>query len=61
MKVHRLARWAVAMVAAVSVGSAGMAAAKGPGGVKPGKGCGDRNHVHYKEASCKKKPKHKRH
>jgi hypothetical protein len=32
---------------------AGIALARGGGSsVKPGKGCGDKNHVHYREAEC---------
>jgi hypothetical protein len=32
----------------------------GPGNsglFKPGKGCGDKNHIHYRENECKKPPK----
>jgi hypothetical protein len=54
-----MARWAAVMLAAASVGSVGLAAAApgNSGEVKPGKGCGDRNHIHYREADCKKPPR----
>ena len=56
MKARRMARWAAVMLAAASVGSVGLAAAApgNSGEVKPGKGCGDRNHTHYREADCNK-------
>ena len=55
MRAHRIVRWAAVMLATASVGSVGLAAAAGRSGDgKPGKGCGDRNHTHYKEAACKK-------
>jgi len=31
----------------------GIALAGNYGSSKPGKGCGDKNHVHYREADCK--------
>jgi hypothetical protein len=57
MTVRRIARWAAMSLATVSIGLAGVATASGNGGGtdKPGKGCGDRNHVHYKEGSCHSK------
>ena len=53
MTVRRIIRWVAVMMAAASISMAGVAAAAGQsGGDKPGKGCGDRNHVHYKEDQC---------
>jgi len=43
----------VAIAAPVNIGN-------GPGNsglLKPGKGCGDKNHVHYRENECKKPPR----
>jgi hypothetical protein len=55
MTVRRITRWAAISLASISVGLAGVAAAAGnSGSVNPGKGCGDRNHVHYKQDECKK-------
>jgi hypothetical protein len=52
---HTLPRFVAVALAVTSIGSAGVAAAAGKSGdTKPGKGCGDKNHVHYKEAQCKK-------
>jgi hypothetical protein len=50
---------------AVSGGAAGVIAGNGnsngkgadKGEYKPGKGCGDKNHVHEREDECKKPPK----
>ena len=51
---------------AVSAGTAGVIAGGGGGGkgksadtsqYKPGKGCGDKNHVHERENECKKPPR----
>jgi hypothetical protein len=54
MTVRRVTRWAAISLASISVGLTGVAAAAGnSGSVKPGKGCGDRQHVHYKEGQCK--------
>ena len=41
----------VVVVAVVISGGAALAWNKG-GSDRPGKGCGDKNHVHYKESSC---------
>ena len=53
--------------AGVISGGVGVAAGKGPGD-KPGKGCRDKNHTHYREDECKhhhpkppKPPKHEKH
>src|SRR4051794_28799277 len=56
MHLRRVTRSAAGVLVALSVSAAGIAAASGPhdGGPKPGKGCGDRNHVHYREAECGK-------
>ena len=43
--------------ASLAVGGVAFAGGGNSGGVKPGKGCGDKNHVHYKESQCKKPPK----
>jgi hypothetical protein len=61
MHLRRVSRSAAGVLVALSVSAAGIATASGPHdtGPKPGKGCGDRNHVHYREAECKKpKPEH---
>jgi hypothetical protein len=50
---NRLPRFLVIFVVVAGVISGGVALAASPS-VKPGKGCGDKNHVHYREADCKK-------
>ena len=62
MRLDKTGRWAVAALVAGSMSAGGIAVASsgGPGnsgGTKPGKGCGDKNHVHYRESECKKPPK----
>jgi hypothetical protein len=62
MRTGRFARYAVALLAAASLSGGGLALATngGPGNsgpVKPGKGCGDKNHYHEKESQCKKPPR----
>jgi hypothetical protein len=55
MTARRITRWSALVLAVASIGSAGVAAAAGnSGSVKPGKGCGDKNHVHYRVGECKK-------
>jgi len=55
---ERIARFVVISLVVVGVVLGGVAMAAGNSGdVKPGKGCGDKNHVHYREAECKKPPK----
>lgn len=56
---RRIARTFALALALMSLSAVGVAVAAGGGGsiVKPGKGCGDANHVHYKEALCKKPPR----
>ena len=54
MQLRRVTRWFVAFLVAASVPTVGLAAAAGNSpGVQPGKGCGDKNHVHYREGECK--------
>jgi hypothetical protein len=55
------------VVASLSVGGLALAAKGGnspsngdpgnSGAVKPGKGCGDKNHYHEREDECKKPPR----
>lgn len=55
---HHLARFAVITLVAASFVFGGIALAGGnSGSTKPGKGCGDKNHVHYNEVECPKPPK----
>jgi hypothetical protein len=63
--VDRFARLVGIALVALSL-AAGAVAVAGPGGgnsggnsgtVKPGKGCGDKNHYHQRESECKKPPK----
>ena len=45
---------------AIAGGNGGAPSSGGPGNsgsVKPGKGCGDKNHYHERENECKKPPK----
>jgi hypothetical protein len=52
---ERIARVVVLFLVLAGVVFGGIAVASGNGdSPKPGKGCGDRNHVHYKESDCKK-------
>jgi hypothetical protein len=66
MAANRTARVGVALLVAASMAVGGVAIAapvnigNGPGNsglLKPGKGCGDKNHVHYRENECKKPPR----
>ena len=66
MHPSRLIRIVVTLLVAASLAVGGIAIASpgngsgGPGNsgvIKPGKGCGDKNHVHYRESECKKAPK----
>jgi hypothetical protein len=43
--------------ASLAVGGVAFAGPGKSGDTKPGKGCGDKNHTHYKEDQCKKPPK----
>jgi hypothetical protein len=68
---RRIARLVVILAVAAGVVSSGIAFAGGdpahPFGIgkppghspdgKPGKGCGDKNHRHYREKECRKPPK----
>ncbi len=48
---ERIARAVVLVLVLSGVVFGGIAVASGYGGSpKPGKGCGDRNHVHYRES-----------
>jgi hypothetical protein len=54
----RIARLVVMLLVVGGVIFGGMALAAGnSGSTKPGKGCGDKNHVHYREGECKNPPK----
>jgi hypothetical protein len=54
MQLRRVTRTAAALLAAACLPTAGVALAAGNSGTfKPGNGCGDKNHVHYKEGACK--------
>jgi hypothetical protein len=66
MAANRTARVGVTVLVAASMAVGGVAIAKSPNGsggpgnsglYKPGKGCGDKNHIHYRENECKKPPK----
>ncbi len=58
MTATKLARFVAMALAVTSIGSAGVAAAAGKSGdTKPGRGCGDKNHVHYQESACPKPPR----
>jgi len=51
---ERIARVVVLVLVLAGVVFGGIAVASGYGGSpKPGKGCGDKNHVHYREIECK--------
>lgn len=51
---ERIARAVVLVLVLSGVVFGGIAVASGYGGSpKPGKGCGDRNHVHYRASECK--------
>ena len=53
----RIARLVVILLVVGGVVFGGIALAgngNGGGGDKPGKGCGDKNHVHYRVGECKK-------
>jgi hypothetical protein len=50
---ERIARLVVVMLVLAGVVFGGIALAGNYGSSKPGKGCGDKNHVHYREADCK--------
>jgi hypothetical protein len=46
-------RIAILILVVAGLALAGIALAQGGGSSgKPGKGCGDKNHVHYREAAC---------
>jgi hypothetical protein len=52
---ERFARLVVILLVVAGVVFGGIALAAGnSGGTKPGKGCGDKNHVHYRVGECKK-------
>ena len=52
---ERIARTVVLALVVGSVVFGGIALAAGNSGpTKPGKGCGDKNHVHYRQSECKK-------
>jgi hypothetical protein len=52
---ERIARMVVLALVVGSVVFGGIALAAGKSGsTKPGKGCGDKNHVHYRQSECKK-------
>jgi hypothetical protein len=62
MQLTRLVRTVVTLLVAASLAVGGIALASpgggggGPGNsglFKPGKGCGDKNHIHYRESECK--------
>ena len=67
MQPNRIARIVVTLLVAASMAVGGIAIASpgnqgggGPGNsglFKPGKGCGDKNHIHYRENECKKPPR----
>jgi hypothetical protein len=66
MQPSRKARIATTGLVAASMAVGGIAIAQpnhgsgGPGNsglFKPGKGCGDKNHIHYRESECKKPPR----
>lgn len=50
----RLTRLVVMLMVSGSVifGGIALAAGKGNTSPKPGKGCGDKNHVHYRASEC---------
>lgn len=53
----RIARLVVILLVVGGVVFGGIALAgngNGGSGPKPGKGCGDKNHVHYRVGECKK-------
>jgi hypothetical protein len=50
---ERIARLVVLFLVLAGVVFGGIAVASGGGSPKPGKGCGDKNHVHYNESDCK--------
>jgi hypothetical protein len=55
--VERIARLVVILFVVGGVVFGGIAlAGNDGGGFKPGKGCGDKNHVHYRQDECKKGP-----
>lgn len=52
---ERIVRTVVLVLVVGSVVFGGIALAAGnSGSTKPGKGCGDKNHVHYRQNECKK-------
>jgi hypothetical protein len=63
MQPTRVVRIVVTLLVAASMAVGGIAVASpggGPGNsglFKPGKGCGDKNHIHYRENECKKPPR----
>jgi hypothetical protein len=67
MQTNRIIRTLVTLLVAASMAVGGIAIASpgghgsgGPGNsglYKPGKGCGDKNHIHYRENECKKPPR----
>jgi hypothetical protein len=67
MQASRVVRIVVTVLVAASMAVGGIAIASpgnhvggGPGNsglFKPGKGCGDKNHIHYRENECKKPPR----
>jgi len=64
MEASRIGRMILTLLVAASMAVGGIAIASpgnhgggGPGNsglFKPGKGCGDKNHIHYREHECKK-------
>jgi hypothetical protein len=63
MQPSRIVRITVTLLVAASMAVGGVALAWGPHGsggpgnsglFKPGKGCGDKNHIHYRQNECKK-------
>jgi len=52
---ERIARLVVVAPVVGSIVFGGIALAAGnSGSTKPGKGCGDKNHTHYRQNECKK-------
>jgi hypothetical protein len=52
--VDRIARLILIGLVALGIALSGASLAAGhSNSTKPGKGCGDKNHTHYKESDCK--------
>jgi hypothetical protein len=53
---ERIARLLVILlvVAGVVFGGIALASPGNSGSTKPGKGCGDKNHIHYRQDECNK-------